>query len=152
VNIKNYTTTISAHKSIQEIESILMKFGAREIMKQVENNQYSTLLFTIIIDNKKVPFKLPIYIQSVQEFITKEYNNNHSRTQKKIADFQEQAYNIAWRVMKDWIHAQLSIIETGMCKPEQILMPYLYLPAEKRTLSEKFLSGELIKSLPAFEE
>ena len=36
----------------------------------------------------------------------------------------EQAKRVAWRIVKDWVEAQLAIIETQMVKPEQVFLPY----------------------------
>ena len=31
---------------------------------------------------------------------------------------------VAWRILKDWVEAQLALIETGMVSVEQVFLPY----------------------------
>jgi hypothetical protein len=54
---------------------------------------------------------------------------------------EEQAHRIAWRILKDWIHAQISIVYTGQATPDQIMLPYMY--DGKRTLYEAYKDGTL---------
>ena len=37
----------------------------------------------------------------------------------------QQAVRIAWRIVKDWVRAQMAILETEMVKMEQIFLPYM---------------------------
>lgn len=36
-----------------------------------------------------------------------------------------QAARVGWRILKDWIEAQLALIETGMVTIEQVFLPYV---------------------------
>ena len=36
---------------------------------------------------------------------------------------EEHAYRVAWRIIKDWVEAQLSLLETEMVKMEEIFLP-----------------------------
>lgn len=66
-------------------------------------------------------------------------------------DFEDEAYRVAWRILRDWLHSQLSIIATEQVKPEQVFLPYLMITGEK-TLAEHFSEGKLDKLLPKYEE
>ena len=37
---------------------------------------------------------------------------------------QPQAVRVAWRIVRNWVEAQLAIIETRMVKTEQVFLPY----------------------------
>ena len=37
----------------------------------------------------------------------------------------EQAQRVAWRIVKDWLEAQLAIIETEMVTLDQVMLPYM---------------------------
>jgi hypothetical protein len=37
----------------------------------------------------------------------------------------EQAYKTAWANIRDWITAQMALLDTGMVKPEEIFLPYM---------------------------
>ena len=38
---------------------------------------------------------------------------------------EEHAYRVAWRIIKDWIEAQMSLLETEMVRMEEIFLPYV---------------------------
>ena len=37
----------------------------------------------------------------------------------------EQAYRTAWRIIKDWVDAQMALLETEMVDFEEVFMPYI---------------------------
>jgi hypothetical protein len=48
---------------------------------------------------------------------------------------EDHARNVAWRVVKDWVEAQLAIIETRMVTTAQVFLPYA-VTANGQTLYE----------------
>lgn len=149
--LKNYTTTVPAEKSISEIEHLLLEFGAENFMKKAdkEKRQFTGIMFTFEINDKQLPFKLPANVEKVCDYLYKDYLKRTSRPRKSREDFEKDAYNIAWRLIKDWVHAQLSIITTEMVQPEEVFMPYLMVDGDI-TLSQKFIAGDMNKMLPEF--
>ena len=150
--LKNYTTTIPAERSIAEIEQMLLDFGVNNFMKKRDENgikRFSIIMFTIEINGKHLPFKLPADTEKVAEYLWQDYKNTRTRWKKTKEDFEKEAYNITWRIIKDWVHAQLSIVATDMVKIEEVFLPYLMID-NKTTLSQKFIPGELNKLLPKF--
>lgn len=149
--LKNYTTTISGMKTINEIEELLLDFGAENFMKTVnkEKKQIKSIMFTFEVNGKQLPFKLPANVDKMRDYLYNQYYSKTRRPRKEIEDFDTDAYNIAWRLIKDWVHAQLSIIESSMVQPEEVFLPYLMIDKD-RTLSQKFLSGEMNKMIPDF--
>jgi hypothetical protein len=51
----------------------------------------------------------------------------------------EHAINVAWRVIKDWVEAQLALIEANQVKIEQVFLPYA-ITAQGNTLYEQIAS------------
>ena len=149
--LKNYTTTIPGARTIGEIEALLIDFGAENFMKTVnkEKKQITSIMFTFEVNGKQLPFKLPTNVEKCRDYLYKEYLSKTKRPGKEKEDFDIDAYNIAWRLIKDWVHAQLSIIESGMVEPEEVFLPYLMIDKD-RTLSQKFISGDMDKMLPEF--
>jgi hypothetical protein len=47
----------------------------------------------------------------------------------------EQAVKIAWRIIKDWVRAQMAILETEMVRMEQVFLPYMMVN-DNKTLYE----------------
>jgi len=135
-NIKNYTTDVPAVRSIAEIESILASFGATAIMKDFQDAKVRALSFRL---EDKV-FKLPADADGVKKILF-EGKRDHGR-QELIKSREAKAYRVAWRIIKDWIHAQLSLIASGQAHPHEIFLPYMF--DGKRTLYEVYVEGNLL--------
>lgn len=137
--IKNYTTSVSAERSIAEIEKILAMFGAEAIMKEyLADGKVRGLQFKL----KNEVFKLPANVNGVREAIFAGKRKYYGRDAMKARD--GKAYNVAWRILKDWIHAQLSLIASGQAYPQEIFLPYLF--DGKRTLYQAYTEGRLLTS------
>ena len=136
-NIKNYSTEVPADRSILEIERILTSFGAEAIMKEFTSDG-KTHSLSFKFNNQA--FKLPANIKGVKEVLYSGVKNYHGRDSMKKRD--ARAYRVAWRIIKDWIHAQLSLIASGQAEPGQIFLPYMF--DGKRTLYEKYIEDKLL--------
>jgi len=136
-NIKNYTTDVPAVKSITEIESTLAAFGAKAIMKEFSlDGKVQALSFRL---EDKV-FKLPADAEGVKKILF-EGKRDHGR-KELIKSREDRAYRVSWRIIKDWIHAQLSLIASGQAHPQEIFMPYMF--DGKRTLFQVYMEGNLL--------
>lgn len=141
-NIKNYTTSISAERTISELETILLSFNVSNIMKQAVNGKFTSIVFTVECDNGRVaPFKFCPDIESVAEKLAEAYNNAHSRKRKVSDEFLNEAYNIAWRVQKDMLYSLLSLAVIGSKPMQDLLIPFLLLD-EKTTLPQALFSKD----------
>ena len=137
-NIKNYTTDVPAARSIAEIEKILADFGAKATIKEYnDDGKVYSLLFRI----EKDSFKLPANVSGVKELLFKGKAGQHRSDYKKARE--EKAYRVAWRIIKDWIHAQLSLIASGQANPHEVFFPYMY--DGKKTLYQTFMANRLLE-------
>ena len=102
----NYTTTIEAYKTVSEIEKILVDHGAKSIMKQFDDGVITSLSFLINTGSNDVPIKLPVRIDDVLLVLT-EQKKIHPKAGIKAT--RDQANRVAWRIMKDWIEAQMAL-------------------------------------------
>lgn len=48
-----------------------------------------------------------------------------------------QAERVAWRILKDWVEAQLALIEAGMSKLDEVMLPYM-MTNRGRTLAVEY--------------
>ena len=150
LNIKNYSTTIPAFKTISEIEELLTVFGVRRTMKDIDNNQIAGLIFTVIVNDKEVAIKFPVKADKLQEYLYREYIRKTARPRKDKEDFREQAINSAWRMAKEWIHIQLSYIQAEQAEILEVFLPYAVTNLQTQsTLFEDFKNNNL-KLLPEF--
>lgn len=133
--IKNYTTTIRAEKTIAEIERMLAIYGASKIMKQYDKEGNPILLaFMIQTDKGEMPIKLPMNIEGVQSVFKKQVSDK--KLPKSYWENEEQARKVGWRIIKDWLDAQLTLINLEMVKIEEIFLPYIYDQISNKTMYE----------------
>ena len=53
---------------------------------------------------------------------------------RRLCD-QTQAVRVAWRIIKDWVEAQMALVDTSMVKTEEVFLPYMMVKGDK-TLAE----------------
>ncbi len=123
--IANYTTEVSSLRSIQEIQNMLVKHGAKSILIDYSGSEPTGLAFIILTPHGDLPFRLPANIQKVKAVLNKQRARPVSQYdpvgQQRL---QEQASRVAWRILRDWVRAQMAILETEMVTLEQIFLPY----------------------------
>lgn len=142
MSVMNITSTIKPEKTIMEIENILVRFGAKGIMKEYENNRVSSIAFYIEYKGQQLPFKLPMNIQQARSVIEKAVNEKKLPYRFKSEPHRtDKAEIVGWRIIKDWIHAQLSLLEVNFADPLEILLPYVYDTQTKKTFFEKVMEN-----------
>lgn len=137
--IKNYTTTIKSEKTIGEIQLILAKHKAKAILTEYDSEgNVIALSFKVDTINGEVGIKLPVNTEKVLQVLKNQSKNN---TQVKAT--KEQALKTGWRNIKDWIDAQMALIETEIVTIDQIFLPYI-LNKDGQTLYETFRENQLM--------
>ena len=127
MSLKNYSTNIPTAKTIMEIEDILAKHRATDIWKQYDTNgNIIALNFAVNTDFGKMPFKLPVNIEAVRQILKSEKKSKKINLSKQQIEDVQTAQRIAWRIMKDWIDAQMALIDISMVKLEQVFLPYAF--------------------------
>lgn len=116
--ILNYTTTVPAEKSVGEIQKKLAAAGAQAIMQEYQDGIISHIAFRISTEHGLISFRLPANIELIKKILERQRNIPKRFTTS------EHAARVAWRILKDWIEAQLAIIETGMASLSQVFLPY----------------------------
>ena len=116
----NYTTKVAPSKTAGEVQAILAKAGAKAIGTEYEDGEPVALHFVIATVHGDAGFLLPINVEPVAEVLERQVrqgkiNTRHGRPNPKA---------VAWRIVKDWIEAQLAIIETEMVTLDQVMLPY----------------------------
>ena len=136
--ILNYTTQISVDKTISEIQVALAKAGARAILVDYgDNGEIKSLAFKMVVNENEIAFKLPAEPDKIFTLLKTQ------RGVPKKLQTMEQARRVAWRIIKDWVEAQLAIIETKMVKPDQVFLPYA-ITRDGKTLYESVIDGKVL--------
>lgn len=111
----NYTTKVPVAKSVQEIEKALVKAGAVAVMHDYDDEgQVSAVSFRIVLQGNMINFRLPIDTKAVAEIL---------RSQRVYRD-DAHAQRVAWRIVKDWVEAQMALLATKSVSLPQLFLPY----------------------------
>lgn len=114
--IKNYTTSIDVYKSLGEIQGALASHGARKIMVDYDGDGQPTgIAFGIETSAGTRGFLLPANVEGVRDVFSRQ----------KVKAQKGQAERTAWRNVRDWVMAQMAIIEAGQVDIEEVFFPYL---------------------------
>lgn len=133
---------LSPAKSIAEITGILSNFGARTIVTDYDEQGFvSGVAFVIMVEGRPLSIRLPCNVDGVYKTLVNAKGVPSSKRTK------EQARRVAWRILKDWLEAQLALFQVGQAEIAQVLMPYA-VDAEGRTAYQMFKESH-IKQLNA---
>lgn len=131
--IKNYTTKVPAVQTVGEIQGILAAHGARKVMMDYdEGGRVTAITFTLECFGNVHAFRLEAKPEGVKAVMAKE--------RSKCDD--EQAERIAWRNLKDWVAAQVALVETEQATMDELFFPKLA-DMNEWTIYEAFQSGRL---------
>ena len=143
--IKNYTTDIPAPKTIAEIQALLGENGASGVMAEYENGIIKHIFFKIKVKEKEMPFRLPARPEQVYNALFKSLPGGWSKESRFYDGRWEKSVNIAWRICKTWLEAQITLINLQQAKMEEIFLPYLVMPGNK-TLFEVMETNQFLLS------
>lgn len=131
--ILNYTTKVDASRTVAEIQRILVSAGAVSVKVDYHEREPVAVSFLAYVGDRTVPFRIPANWEGVLRIIRKPGSKVPSRSQTP-----QQAKRIAWRIVKDWVEAQLAFIEAEQASLAQLFLPHAINNASGRTLYEEF--------------
>ena len=130
----NYSTTVPAHRTVSQITEILAKAGAEQILTKYDNGRAVGVAFAIQAPHGLANYTLPVDVTAVHQVMRRDAQPRF-RTP-------EQAERVAWRIMKDWIEAQLAIVACRMVSFDQVMLPYMA-TASGQTVYEVYRDQQL---------
>jgi len=108
-----------------EINKILVSHGAKSIMTNYDRDGFvESLSFIIPTPYGDMGIRLPVDSKAVLRVLKQD------GAPPRFCNY-PQAVRIAWRIVKDWVRAQMALLETEMVKMEQIFLPYMITPQNK---------------------
>ena len=149
----NYTTTIPVHQTVIECQSILAASGASSASVHFEDGQPSGLSFSLKTPHGQRNFTLPVNVDGAQAVLAKMIRTNPPHVSRSALDklrSREHAAKVAWRVVKDWLEANLALIAAQMATIDEVMLPYLHVEVggEEKTLFEHYKAQEQAALLP----
>lgn len=117
--LQNYTTTVAASKSIQEIQDMLVKNGATDVLTKYEQGtgRIEALSFQIVVGGQPWGFRLPMKWREAQKAMVKQGN-------RRAANDEDYCYRVAWRITRDWVKIQMTLIELETVALQEVFFPY----------------------------
>jgi hypothetical protein len=147
MNIKNYTSTVEASKSMARVEELLVEIGATNINKQYQDKVCTGITF-LLYDSQlqqTSPFHLTAQVEECFLILWKEIKRPRPETKDQL---RKQASRTAWKILCDWTEIQCSMILLGQAKPLQMFLPFVYDMKNNQTLFEKIATGKANFLLP----
>ena len=135
--ILNYTTTIEPEQTIAEIQKMLTKHGVQGILTEYEGPNVSSVSFRMLIGEKMIDFRLPCKWRGVRTVFNKQGVRSVRHKDKSLDN---QAVRTSWRIVKDWVEAQLALVEVNMVTLPQVFLPYAVTNSGE-TLGDRIMSN-----------
>jgi hypothetical protein len=136
--VLNYTTKVAASKSLSEMQTMLVKHGATRIAVDYADDAATGLTFSLPTPHGVRLFSLPVDVDAMQALLS---TMKPSGLSQAVFWSRAHAERVAWRVMKDWLASQLTLVQTRMATLDQVMLPYLHVDAE-RTLYAAYVARE----------
>lgn len=132
MKIKNYTSSVAVSKSISSIETLLVEAGAKTISKFYnDDNSIAGFLFQLKVKDELITFKLPSNPKAVEKVLISQLVKPRKETIKRV---KEQADKTSWRLLHDWVHIQLSMVQMEQAEAAQVFLSYAYDGKTDKTL------------------
>ena len=132
----NYTTKAPAENTACEIMSLLSKRGATQVMMEFgPDGQPVGLKWRVDSVHGTLGFAMPINADAVFEVLSRQQVMRANPENRR-----EQATRTAWRIVKEWVAAQMALIETGMVEMEEVFLPYML--TRNRTVYQALSEGQ----------
>lgn len=128
--ILNYTTKIDPAKTASEIQALLGAKGAQSVSTQYLKGEAVAIYFALDVNGQMINFRLPSNWEGVLRVL---------KGDRKVPwplKNEKQAKRTSWRIVKNWVEAQLAIIESGQAQIAEVFLPYA-VTSNGQTLYEK---------------
>ena len=135
--ILNYTTRIAVEKTTGEMQRKLAQAGAEAVMTEYDAEQVlCALSFRMLCSGITVNFRLPAQIDRIYVLLQRD-----NKVPRKLKT-REQAARVAWRIIKDWVEAQLAIVKAEQAEMVEVFLPYAQNPVTGKTLFEQLSNDQ----------
>lgn len=112
----NYTTKVDVYTTLGAIQGQLVKHGAKKIMQNYDDQGHvAALSFLVNTPGGPRGIRLSANVDAVHAVLLRQ----------KVKCDREQAERVAWRIVKDWVEAQMAILESEMVQMDEIFLPYM---------------------------
>lgn len=136
----NYTTSIDPERTVGEITGLLVRGGAQRVSLDYREGQVSAISFVMPNAFGDRPFRVPARIEAIQATLARQHRAGKVERRHTT---REQAARVGWRIVKDWLEAQLALVESGMASLDEVMLPYLLPDRSGKTMYELTRDSQL---------
>lgn len=123
--VENYTTKISAIRTASEIQELLAQHGVERIGLTYAAGKPAGVAFEVQTDVGAHAYQLPIDVDAMHQLLRAEKRAGRlPGITVPQAESREHAERVAWRVVAEWLRAQLTLIASRMATLDQVMLPY----------------------------
>lgn len=143
--ILNYSTEVAPERTVGEITSLLARKGAQSITQDFfGDGRVKAVSFIMAVGGLPTRFVLPVNTDGVAGVMLRDKPYNTSRHRGGSEQYKRKvrarAEWVAWRILKDWVAAQMALIESGQAEAAQVFLPYAT-EQSGRTIYEMFIEN-----------
>ena len=96
---------------------------AMAILTELAQGKATAISFRIRTSWGVMSFRLPAETDAVHQILNKRDRTGRYAIAPRYRS-REQAERVCWRLTRDWLEAQLALIECGLARLEQVFLPY----------------------------
>lgn len=144
----NYTTAVPVLRTVGEVQGILAAAGAARVTVDYDpaTREPCAVGFVLRTPHGDRTFRLPVAAEQVRALLAEQERAGRLRIKGRPAkagtySTPEQSARVAWRIVKDWLEAQLALIAAHLVTLDQVMLPYLLVDGD-RTLYEVYVARE----------
>ena len=113
--LKNYKSSSPLPNIFNSIEKTLTTHGAKQIIRDYGNDcKITDISFVVPTKSGDLAVRLPARFDRVKQI----FDNDGTRYKE------DQPYRTSWATIRDWIDAQMALIDWEMVKLEEVFLPY----------------------------
>lgn len=113
--LKNYASKAKLPNIFNAIEKTLATHGAKQVTRDYDNTgKLKSISFVIVTRKGDLGIRLPARFDKVEQLFK----------EQGVRYKEDQPYRTAWATIRDWVDAQMALIDWEMVKPEEVFLPY----------------------------
>ena len=136
----DYTTRVPAARTVGEIHDLLARAGARGVLTDYDGAGHPIGIGFVMDTNLgRLSYRLPANLAGVLAVLQRQHGAG--KIDRRYAT-EEHATRVAWRILSDWLRAQVALLDAQLASLPQVMLPYL-VERDGRTLYETWEGSRL---------
>lgn len=120
----NYTTKVASSVTLAEVHDLLREHGADAVATAYTDRRVTGVQFHF----QGHAYDLPVDVDAMQRVLDHAVTSGPlkgTHANKTALRSRDHAERVAWRVVKDWLEAQLALVAAQQVPLDEVMLPYL---------------------------